>query len=113
MKVRVNRAKGPVSKIDPCSWSISGERIKTNAIECTACKAWVHKRCLGVRGVLTRVKDYECGLCKGLHDDEEEVKYAKLGNDMTEVIEEFCYLGDVVRSSGDVQSAVTARIRAD
>jgi len=32
---------------------------KTNAIECTACKAWVHKRCW-VRGALTRIKDYEC-----------------------------------------------------
>jgi len=82
MKVWVKRAKGPVSKIDPCS--IYGERVKTNAIECTACKSWVHKRCSGVRGSLTRVKDYECGRCKGLHDNEEEVKYVKLGNDMIE-----------------------------
>jgi len=47
-----------------------------------------------------------------LHDDEEEVKYVKLGNDMIEVVLEFCYLSDVVGSSGDVQSSVTARIRA-
>jgi len=40
-KVKVKRAKNPVKKIDPCS--ICGERVKTNAIECTACKAWVHK----------------------------------------------------------------------
>jgi len=32
----------------------------------------------GVRGALARVKDYECERCKGLHDDEEEVKYVKL-----------------------------------
>ena len=36
----------------------------------------------------------------------------KLGNDEIEVVKEFCYLGDVVGSSGDVQNAVTARIRA-
>jgi len=60
MKIRVNRAKGPVSKTDP--FSMCGERVKANAIECTACKDWVHKRCSGVRGALTRVKDYECGL---------------------------------------------------
>jgi len=41
MKVRVMRAKYPVSKIDP--YSICGERVKSNAIECTACKAWIHK----------------------------------------------------------------------
>jgi len=39
------------------------------------------------------------------------VKYVKLGNDMIEV-QKFCYLGDVVGSSGDVQSSVTARKRA-
>jgi len=49
------------------------------------------------------VKDYECGRCKGFHDDEEEVKYEKLGNDVIEVFQEFCYLCDVVGSSGDVQ----------
>jgi len=31
---------------------------------------------------------------------------------MIEVVQEFCYLGDVVGSSGDVQSSVTARVRA-
>jgi len=30
---------------------------------------------------------------------------------MIEVLQEFCYLGDVVGSSGDVQNSVTARIR--
>jgi len=58
------------------------------------------------------VKDYECGHCKGFHNDEEELKYLKLGNDMIEVVQDICYLGDVVGSSGDVQSSVMARIRA-
>jgi len=39
MKVQVQIVKGPVSKIDLCS--ICGERVKINAIECTACKAWL------------------------------------------------------------------------
>jgi len=40
-------------------------------------KPGYHKRFSGVLGVLTRVKDYECGI----HDDEKEVKYVKLEND--------------------------------
>jgi len=40
------------------------------------------------------------------------VKFVKLGNDMIEVAQEFCYLVDDVGSSGDVQSSVTARIHA-
>jgi len=96
--------------IDPCG--ICGERVQTNAIECTACKAWVDKICSGVRGALKRVKDYECGSCTGFHDDEEEVKYVKLENDMIEVVQEFCYLGDAVGSSRDVSSSMPARIHA-
>jgi len=40
------------------------------------------------------VKDYECGHCKGFHED--EVKYVKIGNDMIEVVQEFCYLVKVL-----------------
>jgi len=36
----------------------------------------------------------------------------KLGNDMIEVVQEFCYLSGVVVSSGCVQSTAMARIRA-
>jgi len=74
------------------------ERVKANTIECTACKALIHKSCSRVRGAPTRVKDYECGRRKGFHNDEEEVKYIKLGNDMIDipVVQESCYLGDVV-----------------
>jgi len=49
---------------------------------CTACKAWVLRRCSGIRGALSRVKDYTYGRCKGLHDDDREVTLVKLGNDM-------------------------------
>jgi len=37
--------------------------------------------------------------------------YVKLGNDMIEVIPKFCYLHDVVGSSGDVQSTVMGKRR--
>jgi len=37
IKVRMKRAKGLVSKIDPCSICI--KMITSNSIECTACKA--------------------------------------------------------------------------
>jgi len=40
--MKVIYKQGPVNKIDPRS--ICGERVKTNATECTSCKAWVHKR---------------------------------------------------------------------
>jgi len=37
------------------------------------------------------VKDYQRGQCKGVHDDEDELKFVKLGNDMSKVVQKFCY----------------------
>jgi len=38
----------------------------------------MHKRCSRIQGALTRVKVYDCELCKSFYDDEEEVKYVNL-----------------------------------
>jgi len=40
------------------------------------------------------------------------VKYVKLGNDIIEVVQEFCYFGGDVGSCGVIQSSVMARIHA-
>jgi len=61
---------------------------------------------------LIRVKDYECGRCKGFHNNEEDVKYVKLGNDVIEVSKNFAtlemFLPELVVMFN--QSSVMARI---
>ena len=56
--------------------------------------------------------NYECDRCKGLTNDEEDMKYVKLGRDEIEVIKEFCYLGDMIGGDDSTSRAVTARMRA-
>ena len=57
------------------------------------CKKWIHKRCSGVRGDLSRVAD-------GLMVDGETYECV-----------EFFYLGDTLDGDGGADLAATARIK--
>ena len=37
----------------PCG--VCGKGVQANSVQCTVCKKWIHKRCSGVRGDLSRV----------------------------------------------------------
>ena len=39
----------------PCG--VCGKGVQANSVQCTVCKKWIHKRCSGVRGDLSRVAD--------------------------------------------------------
>ena len=39
----------------PCG--VCGKGVQANSVQCTVCKKWIHKRCSGVCGDLSRVAD--------------------------------------------------------
>ena len=45
----------------PCS--VCGKGMGRNSVQCTKCQHWVHKRCFGVHGSLTRENDFSCKKC--------------------------------------------------
>ena len=46
----------------PCG--VCGKGVQANSVQCTVCKKWIHKRCSGVRGDLSRVADgFRCRRC--------------------------------------------------
>ena len=46
----------------PCG--VCGKRVQANSLQCTVCKKWIHKRCSGVHGDLSRVADgFRCIRC--------------------------------------------------
>ena len=48
----------------PCG--VCGKGVQANSIQCTVCKKWIHKRCSGVRGDLSRIDDgFRCRRCDG------------------------------------------------
>ena len=101
-------------KADSSEWpcGVCKKGVGRNSILCCACKHWVHKRCSGIRGRLTLDPSFLCRNCNGdisdgdFHLDEVIVEDVKL-----EVVETFCYLGDVTGESGGCFDATTAGIR--
>ena len=78
----------------PCGVCRKG--VDVNSVYCTFCNQWVQKRCSGLKGRLRDVLDFKCSKC--LHPQEviETAKKVKLGNSDYEVVDQFCYLGDML-----------------
>ena len=88
----------------------TGNIMINNSIKCEKCNKWEHKRCTGIKGSLARVDNFECKCCRGDVKSQRE-KTMKLDWDNPEVVDKFCYLGDMFNSEGSVQDAVIARLR--
>ena len=96
-----------VSKIDPCG--VCDGRVKANSVICLGCKKWVHKKCSGIKGALTKVKgQFKCKRCVDGVARSDVVE--ELGGGI-ERVESFVYLGDKLNAGGGSLSAVTARVR--
>ena len=51
-----------ISRIDPCG--VCDQRVKVNSVLCIRCQKWVHKKCSGVKGALTKVEGtFKCKRC--------------------------------------------------
>ena len=102
-------SRDEVSAMDPCS--VCGDRVKRNSVLCVRCRLWVHKRCSGVKGSLTKVDGvFECKTCVNGRDDGSEAEEKM--DEGVEKVESFVYLGDCISAAGGCRRAVTARVRA-
>ena len=95
----------------PCGVCRSG--VGDNAILCTSCKKWIHKKCSGVVGRLKKGSDFKCRKCtEGGVKVVDEVRQFVLGaREELEVVDKFCYLGDVIGKGGGAEEASRARVR--
>ena len=113
MRCRVDTGKVVKSGKYPCG--VCGKGVGANSIQCTSCKAWIHKRCSGIKGILTQVHQYRCVKCKsGVDPAGVPVmpRQISLGNGQDlECVEEFCYLGDMIGAGGGAGEAARARVR--
>ena len=99
----------------PCAVCPSG--VGANAIKCTRCKVWVHKkRCCSIKSNLGRlsaeqVESYVCPRCQGLARpiDGRPVTHVDVDGVQLDVVGEFCYLGDMISAAGGCDAAAAAR----
>ena len=81
-----------------------------NSVLCTKCRSWVQGRCSKIKRATTRLAiHFICLKYKGIMEEMVDL-IEKLCNEV-ETVNEFCYLGDRLNSSGGCEPAVTARVR--
>src|SRR5437867_659249 len=118
-KTKVMNCKVGVGQVEnsgkyPCG--VCREGVGDNAIWCTSCKKWIHKRCSRVVGRLAKVAkvgDFKCRNCSGGgRKVVDGVRQFMLGaREELEVVDKFCYLGDVIGKGGGVEEASRSRAR--
>jgi len=94
----------------PCG--VCGTGVGSNSIQCTSCQKWVHKKCSGIMGSMYEVmKSFICRGCSNpvISTGHTSVDIGSSTN--LEVMDKFCYLGDMLSVDGDADAAVEARIR--
>ena len=120
MKKTMFMASGP--KMDvlresgkyPCAVCLTG--VGRASILCTTCKKWVHKKCSGRTVLRVDSEDpYVCPRCKGDEDvrpiDGRPFVKVQVGDKELDVVDRFCYLGDMISAGGGCEAAVIARCR--
>ncbi len=79
----------------PCGWC--GREVGENSVWCAGCERWCHQRCSGVRDVRKAGVGFRCQACVGGGQREVDVTQVRMSEATIEVVDSFCYLGDVVR----------------
>jgi len=101
----------PVQKVARWPCGVCGRGLGSNSIQCTSCHKWVHKKCSGIKGSMYKVtKSFICRGCSNpvISTGHTSVDIGASAN--LEVVDKFCYLGDMLSVDGDADAAVEARI---
>ena len=101
----------------PCSVCLKD--VGENSIRCIQCIQWVHARCSRVKGSLKNVESssssFICRRCKGeLYETGQvnsQVNGPHIDSHEYEIVDKFCYLGDMLRQEGGCEHAILKRIQ--
>jgi len=120
MRINMNKTKvlisgerqKPVQKAARWPCGVCGRGVGSNLIQCSSCQKWVHKKCSGIKGSMYKVmKSFICRGCSNpvFSTGHTSVDIGASAN--LEVVDKFCYLGDMLSADGDADAAVEARIQ--
>jgi len=75
------------------------------------CQKWVHKKCSGIKGSMSKVmKSIICTGCLNQVTSTDSTNVDIDASANLELMDKFCYLGDMLNVDGDADAAVEARI---
>ena len=91
---------------------VSGRGVGNNSIQCTSCKKWVHRKCSSIKGSMYKVMmTFVCRGCVNPVTGTECTSVDIGGDANLELVDKFCYLGDMLSVDRDTDAAVETRIR--
>jgi len=90
-----------------CMW----RGVGNNSIQCTSCQKWAHRKCSAIKGSMYRLKTFICRGCVIPVTDTGHTSVDIGVNANLELVDKFCYLGDMLSVYGDADAAVENRIR--
>ncbi|KAI8481582.1 hypothetical protein Bbelb_406820 [Branchiostoma belcheri] len=81
---------------------MDGVRLNDKTSTLFECDFWVHKKCCGIRGSLSAVRNYVCPRCRGEARplDVRPVTQVTVDEAVLDVEPSFCYLGDMLCAGG-------------
>jgi len=94
----------------PCV--VCSKGVGSNSLQCTSCQKWVHKKCSDIKGSTSKVaKSFICSGCLNPVTSAGRTSVDIEAITKLELVDKFCYLGDMLSVDGDADAAVEARIR--
>ena len=94
----------------PCG--VCSKGVGSNSLQCTSCQKWVHKKCSGIKGSMSKVaKSFICRGCLNPVTSAGRTSVDIGASAKLELVDKFCCLGDMLSVDGDADAAVEARIR--
>jgi len=88
-----------------------GRGVGNNSIQCTSCQKWVHRKCSGTEGSMYKVmKSFVCRGCENPVTGTGCTNVDIGVNANLELVDKFCYLGDILSVDGDADVALETRI---
>jgi len=119
MRVNMNKTKvmisGEQQKVTqkavrwPCV--VCGRDIGNNSLQFTSCQKWVHRKCSGIKGSMYKVM--KLFVCRGCVNPVTGIGCTSVDIDVNadlDLVDKFCYLGDMLNVDIDADAAVETRI---
>ena len=104
--------RNPQNKTGKFPCSVCPKGVGRNSILCPACKCWVHAKCSGLKGQLAKATKFLCSQCSGAVADRNYEEKVMLAGSNLEVVDKFCYLGDMLDAGGGAESSTVTRVRS-
>ena len=87
--------------------------VGVSSILCTLCNHRVHKRCSSLKSKLVSTINFKFKACLDPQVSDVDYKAVELDGNKYEVVNQFCYLVDMISAGGGAEASTIARVRSD